>query len=173
MASPDSQAGWIHSALDRYERPLVRYAAGLLGDAERARDVVQDTFLRLCKADRGKLDGQLGPWLYTVCRNRAFDVRRKEGRMSVVETHRLDEREGNGRAPDLAAEQQEDEDAVLRVVATLPERQQEALRLKFQHGMTYREIAAIMDLPLSTVSHTITQALRTLRAQLRGHVNRA
>ena len=39
----------LPALLERYERPLVRYACSILGDLEAARDVVQDTFIRLCR----------------------------------------------------------------------------------------------------------------------------
>lgn len=56
----DGRAAWIAAAVEKYEAPLSRYAERLLGDAERARDVVQDTFLRLCRQDRDRVDGHLG-----------------------------------------------------------------------------------------------------------------
>jgi len=56
---------------------LTRYAAHILGDNDRARDVVQDTFVRLWETDRSEI-AQLRDWLYAVCRNRAIDVRRRE-----------------------------------------------------------------------------------------------
>ena len=75
----------IASVVARFEQPLLRYATGILGDRERAREVVQDTFVRLCEADADELvDGHLSRWLYMVCRNRAIDVRRKNRRLSVV-----------------------------------------------------------------------------------------
>jgi RNA polymerase sigma-70 factor (ECF subfamily) len=76
MANADSSSwgDWLRSALGRYERPLVRYAHRLTGDLETARDVVQDTFLTLCRQQPGSVDDHLGPWLFRVCRNRALDV---------------------------------------------------------------------------------------------------
>jgi DNA-directed RNA polymerase specialized sigma24 family protein len=50
---------WLRSIVDGYEGPLIRYAAHIMGDMESARDVVQDTFLRLCEQDRQQLDGHL------------------------------------------------------------------------------------------------------------------
>src|SRR5438876_33202 len=76
----NGRVDWIAEAVERYEAPLSRYAARLVRDTDRARDVVQDTFLRLCRQDRRAIDGDLGPWLYTVCRNRAVDVLRKDRR---------------------------------------------------------------------------------------------
>ena len=87
-----ASANWIRQALERYEKPLIRYACRITGDLETARDVVQDAFLRLCQADRAKVDGHLAAWLYTVCRNRAYDVRRKEGRMDALTQGRAEVR---------------------------------------------------------------------------------
>ena len=81
---------WIEAALTRYERPLVSYTQRITGDLERARDVVQDAFTRLCAQEPGKLDGRLAPWLYTVCRNRALDVVKKDGRMALLEDRKAE-----------------------------------------------------------------------------------
>ena len=80
----DDQGRWISSAVQEYEGALVRYATQITGDLDRGRDVVQDTFLRLCKQDPQELDGRLAQWLFAVCRNRALDIRRKEDRMKSM-----------------------------------------------------------------------------------------
>jgi DNA-directed RNA polymerase specialized sigma24 family protein len=79
-----TKSTWIVAALDQYEGQLVRYAAWILGDVERAREVVQETFLRLCKEQPARIESHLAQWLFTVCRNLAFDVRKKENRMSPL-----------------------------------------------------------------------------------------
>ena len=83
------QSGDVKALLHRLQGPLIRYALLITGDLDRARDAVQDTFLQLCSNNRAPLNGHLEQWLYTVCRNRALDVRRKEGRMHpITENHR-------------------------------------------------------------------------------------
>src|SRR5213594_2968888 len=79
-----TKSTWIVAALDQYEGHLVRYATWILGDVERAREVVQETFLRLCKEQPARIESHLAQWLFTVCRNLAFDVRKKENRMSPL-----------------------------------------------------------------------------------------
>lgn len=163
--SPETPSDWLRSVVARYEGPLVRYAARITGDAERARDVVQDTFLRLCEQDRAELDGRLAQWLYTVCRRRALDVRRKEHRMQATIPERLDlASERNGQAD--AAEQQEQHQAVLSLLARLPENQQEVVRLKFQSGLSYREISGVTGLSVSNVGYLLHVAIKTVRQQL-------
>jgi RNA polymerase sigma-70 factor (ECF subfamily) len=155
--------GWIRDAFDRYEGPLVRYALRLTGDLETARDVVQDTFLRLCRQSRERVESHLAAWLFTVCRRRALDVARKLAR---VQPAGAVDRACPATAQDQAtmAEQQEAAGRLLSLLDTLPAREQEIVRLKFQNGLSYREIAKVMDLSISNVGYLIHQAVRKLRA---------
>ncbi|HVX15686.1 MAG TPA: sigma-70 family RNA polymerase sigma factor [Pirellulales bacterium] len=160
------ESEWLRSVVASYEGPLVRYAARITGDAERARDVVQDTFLRLCEQDRQQLDGRLAEWLYTVCRRRALDVQRKEHRMRATLPAELD------RCPDQApqadaVERGEMHAAVLAVIGGLPTNQQEVVRLKFQAGLSYREIAGVTGLSVSNVGYLLHVALKTVRANIK------
>lgn len=168
---PLAKADWVRAALDRYERPLIRYAARITGNVELARDVVQDTFLRLCEADRAKVDGHLAAWLYTVCRNRALDARKKEDRMDSLQEGQEDSVQGRESEPSTVAAGNETYSMVLEAVGTLPENQQEAFRLKFQDEMTYREISQVMGISLGMVSRLVAAALSDLREQLRGKID--
>jgi RNA polymerase sigma-70 factor (ECF subfamily) len=148
----------VLDALGRYEGPLLRYAVRLLGDTETARDVVQDCFLRLCQ--QGALDGHVQEWLFTVCRRRAIDHLRRNGRM-----RRLDDREPAVEMDDAVARR--DEQATLMgLVHRLPARQQEVLLLKFQEGLSYKQISAITRTSVGNVGYLLHHALRTLRSQL-------
>lgn len=168
---PLARADWVKAALERYERPLIRYAARITGNVELARDVVQDTFLQLCEADRAKVDGHLAAWLYTVCRNRALDVRRKEDRMDSLPDGQADSVQSSDPEPSAIAAGNETYGMVLEAVSTLPENQQEAFRLKFQDEMTYREISQVMGISLGMVSRLVAGALSDLREQLRGKID--
>jgi RNA polymerase sigma factor (sigma-70 family) len=158
---------WVRSAMDRYERPLVLYAQKLLGDSDRARDVVQETFLRLCRQSPAGLNGSLTPWLYTVCRSRAMDVRRKEKRMRLVDESTILEMPTQGSDPASDAEHADDLSQATRLMAALPGNQQEVLRLKFQHGLSYREIAQVTKLSESNVGFLIHSGLKTIREKMK------
>ena len=157
-ASRDTQ--WIRDAFDRYEGPLVRYAMRLTGNLESARDVVQDTFLRLCQQEHEKLDGRVKEWLFAVCRHRAIDSLRKERRMDA-----LGDREPAAVEPDRV-EQRDEERQVLARIRALPAREREVLRLKFHEGLSYRQISAVTELSVSNVGFLLHRAIRTLRRQL-------
>ena len=75
----DSQRhAWVLGFLEEYEGRLVRYAARMLGEEDSARDVVQYTFMRLCEHPPDETKQRTVQWLFTVCRNKAVDVLRKE-----------------------------------------------------------------------------------------------
>ena len=164
--APEDRKAWILSAVDEFERPLTLYAARVLGDAERARDVVQDVFLKLCDQNPQAIASRLKPWLFTVCRNRALDVRRKEKRMNRLSDERAASQGSNDPAPPDALEHKESASHVLQMLAGLPDNQQDVLRLKFQHGLSYREIGEVTNLTVSNVGFLIHTALKRLRAQL-------
>ena len=157
-----SDPDWIQSVLARYEQPLIRYAAHITGDIERAREVVQDTFLKLCRRKSSENDENLAPWLYTVCRNGALDVRRKEKRMTGIDEARLQDIPTRPEFP-AALEQKEQLTEVLDVLGTLPANQQEVLRLKFQGDLSYREISRIANLSVGNVGFLIYTGLKTIR----------
>jgi len=153
----------VQGALRQYEAPLIRYAARITGDADRARDVVQDTFVRLWAEDAAKLNGKLAEWLFTVCRRRALDVNRKEHRMTTLEELGVDATASAAPGPDALAVQREGEGEALRLLAALPPNQQEVIRLKFQNELSYQEISGVTGLSVSNVGYLIHTGLKTMR----------
>jgi len=152
--------------MGRYEGPLVRYATRILNDADRARDVVQETFLRLLESGRDA-DEHLAAWLFTVCRNRALDVYRKEHRMGHLTDYAQKNQVDAEASPPAVAQRREHAGHVAAALETLPANQQEVLRLKFQNGLAYKEIASITGLSVSNVGFLLHVGIRHLRKQLR------
>jgi RNA polymerase sigma factor (sigma-70 family) len=159
----DNRAQWIAEALARHEAPLLRFATKLLrGDGERARDVVQETFLQLCREDRATVEDHLAAWLYRVCRNRALDLHRKDARVEIEQT-----RETVPDPSELIA-RREDTDHIKRALETLPENQQEVVSLRFQGGLSYKEISEITGHSVTNVGFMLHAAVKAIRAQLAG-----
>lgn len=180
----------IKRALAQHEGSLVRYAQHFVGDLERARDVVQDAFLKLCGQlpdfqssegesgkDKSESNGaslpplfedesQIAKWLYRVCRNRAIDISRKENRMKLAKTHELNGKTSSQVLPSVAMEQRETTDSVMNQVSQLPDNQQEVLRLKFQAGLSYKEIAEVTGLTTTNVGFILHTAIKRLRTRL-------
>jgi len=167
MSRELAQDQWIQSAVVRFEAPLILYAARILGDIDRARDVVQETFLRLCRQNHSDVSPHLLEWLYSVCRNRALDLLRRQRtrRASIL-------------APTVPckiappAKLIEDRDLAARIINmldTLPENQRAVITLKFQSGLSYKEISGQTGLSVSNVGFLIHAGLKTLRSALEVH----
>ena len=157
---------WVRAAVDRFEKPLTLYAARLLGDAEAARDVVQETFLRLCGQDRAAVEPHLAEWLFTVCRNRALDVLRKESRMTHLSEEQVHRCLSPDPGPSDIVERRDLAGRVLNLLETLPPHQKDVIRLKFQNGFSYQEISRISGHSVSNVGYLIHAGMKTLRSRL-------
>ena len=161
-----AQSEWMQGVLLRFEGDLLRYAHRIVGNEEQARDVVQETFFKLWRHDRAELDGHLVEWLYTVCRNQAVDVRRKEHRMQTHAEEAMGLHESADPSPGTIAEHRDSAAQVLDLVDRLPANQQEVIRLKFQGGLSYREISRVTGLTVSHVGVLIHTGLKSIRAKL-------
>lgn len=166
-----------HSAqefLDRYERPLLAFARHHTGDAETARDAVQETFLRYFR-DRpaGELEA-IAPWLFTVCRRLLIDHQRKNHRivpMNTAATLTFDEAiDDTAASPAAALEEKDDARRLKGLIKSLPERQRELVRLKFEAGLSYRDIAAATGLTVTNVGTLLHHAVQSLREQFHSSV---
>jgi RNA polymerase sigma-70 factor (ECF subfamily) len=166
-ASPTDRGEWVRGAVARFERPLIRYAAHLLGgDVDRARDMAQETFLRLCDEDPAHVAPHLAEWLYTVCRNLAIDARRKDRRTRLLGDAAADAYAAPEPPPWAAPEQADVHAAVARALRRLSVNQQEVLRLKFEHGLSYKQIAEVTRLTVTNVGFLIHAGLKKLRRQM-------
>src|SRR5262249_52231337 len=119
------EAEWMRGILLRFEGDLIRYAQRIVGDEGRARDVVQETFLKLWRIDRAQVDGHLVEWLYTACRNQAVDVWRKEQRMQTLAEETVAVRASKLPSPAAVVERRDSAAQVLDLVDRLPANQQE------------------------------------------------
>lgn len=147
-------------AIERFEKPLVSYACQITGDLEHARDAVQETFLRLSRQDLEKLESRLAPWLYLVCRNCALDYRRKNSRYREL----LEEEDlPFEMCPRQTMVDEEDKQQLAALLARLPERQRELLKLKFEADLTYKEMADVMKMSISNIGVQLHETIKTLR----------
>jgi RNA polymerase sigma-70 factor (ECF subfamily) len=157
--------GFLERTFAEQHGPLTRYATRLLGDPDRARDVVQDTFMKLMAQPTEAINGHAVEWLFTVCRHRALDVLRKEGRMRRFDVGQAERVTGTDPRPGRLLEHAETQATVLRMIDRLPPNQQEVVRLKFQSGFSYKEIARITSLSVSNVGFLIHTAVARLRTE--------
>lgn len=156
------KSDWIVEALGLYEARLLRYATWVLRDADLAREVVQETFLRLCREQPSAIRDHVAQWLFTVCRNLAFDTRKKEVRMTPLE----DVQTGIDAAVHSGVEQRETVSEIFKLLEDLPKNQREVIYLKFQCDLSYKEISEVTKLSVSNVGFLIHTALKTIRKRV-------
>ncbi len=171
MSSPGSihvlDSTLVAAAVEANQGPLLRYTTRLLaGDVERARDVVQDTFVKLLAQPAETVQEHVVEWLYRVCRNRAYDVLRKEGRMRAFADGEVERVQADLPRPGRELEADETQGQVLALIDRLPEKQQEVIRLKFQSGFSYKEISRITGLSVGNVGFLIHTAVKRLKQEM-------
>ncbi len=164
----------FNQLVGRWERPIFALAYRTLGREEDARDVVQEAFLRAYRGLRGfKGEAKFSSWLYRITLNLCRDWMRRERRTPIVQvaegTDPMDLADAHA-APtesveDLVA-RREMSAAVRKAMADLPEEQRTAIMLKEYQGLTFQEIADLLDCPLSTVKTRLYQGLTVLRRRL-------
>jgi RNA polymerase sigma-70 factor (ECF subfamily) len=163
MSDRDSDHVFLLAALERFERPLIRYAHGITNEINLARDIVQDVFIKLSQ-NLATLDrSRLAPWLFTVCRHRALDLQRKHSRLIPMEHHVLDLEPSAQQAPSHDLEQKEMNQALKGWISQLPEKQREAVRLKFEAGLSYKEISDTLKTSVGNVGTLIHLGVTNLR----------
>ena len=153
---------------DRYARPVYSVALRVVREPRAAEDVVQDAFLTVWRRPDAYLPerGAFGPWILRVARNRAIDLLRRGARErfepdddAVGFVERVVDPE-----PD-PGEQVWAETVARRVRAALGDLtppQREVIELAYFGGLTQREMAARLAIPLGTVKTRVRTALRRL-----------
>jgi RNA polymerase sigma-70 factor (ECF subfamily) len=157
----------------RWERPIYALAYRVIGREEEARDVAQETFLRAFRALAGfKGQAKFSSWLYRITLNLCRDWIRRERRTPIVQAPEgvdlvelAGEAVGTESIDDLVSRKELGR-AVAKAMALLPDEQRTAIILKEYHGLTFQEIADLLDCPLSTVKTRLYQGLTVLRRHL-------
>jgi len=157
----------------RWETKIRGAAYRVLGSEEEAYDVVQEALLKAYRGLPGfKREARFSSWLYQIALNLCRDrLRRRRGRQQVS-LDELPEAVASGalgRGGPSALELVESSDLRRRVaaaVAALPDEQREVIVLKEYEGLTFVEIAHVLELPVSTVKTRLYRGLGQLRTSL-------
>jgi RNA polymerase sigma-70 factor (ECF subfamily) len=151
-----------------YKDRVFRLACAMLRDRAAAEDATQETLVRVWKALPG-FDGRaaLGTWIFAIARNTCLmELRRRRPTVSFDDP---DSTEAQHAAASVATGPAEDpeRDNLLRLVATLPRNQQEAVRLFYLEDRSYDAVAEQLGLPLGTVKNLLHRARKRLMALAR------
>ena len=159
----------------RWEQPLHRFVYRMLPRKEDVNDICQETFLRILnKADRFKSGSRFSTWMYQIALNLCRDQARRRKRWGLLMADNVELNEDL--APSGAIRQQKDpadniekkqlSEAVRRALDRIPANQREVLIMKEFEGLKFKEIAAVLGCPESTVKSRMYGGLNGLRSAL-------
>jgi RNA polymerase sigma-70 factor (ECF subfamily) len=170
--------------VERYQERAFRLALRVLRDEEQARDAVQDAFLKVYGA-LDRFEGRSGfyTWLYRVVFNRCLDLQRRERARPALHASAASEESGGEEAmlgegaeegvgaSRFASPESRRSDSELRVllvdaVEALPDDARQTFLLREVDGLSYSEIAEVLDVPKGTVMSRLHYARKRLRETL-------
>jgi RNA polymerase sigma-70 factor (ECF subfamily) len=147
-------------SVERMILALRRYARALTRDADSADDLVQDTLVRALRSEKLFHGGDLRGWLYTILtnlnRNRRRSLARRPALMPLTET-----------AENASGTEAESRD-IVRALDTLADDQRAVLLLVVLEGLSYREVADVLGVPIGTVMSRLARARAQVKASLDG-----
>jgi len=159
---------------ERYHRQVLAVAVGMTGNAEDARDVAQETFLRAHRNLHSFLgDSSFYTWLYRIAVNVAIDHRRRQARRPEVPSADL----SPGAEEEIAAAPSADEPhaklekseigrRIFSVIDELTPEHKAAIILREVEGLSYEEISKVMQCSKGTVMSRLHYARKRLQARL-------
>ena len=155
---------------ERHEARLFSFLRAMVGDREDAEEVLHDAFLSALREKSAAFDrdGSFRAWLYRVARNMALNRRRSTGRRerSIASAPADRSVAGATHPPDATLEARQLEDALTAALRRLPTQLGELWHLRAS-GLSYEQIASVVDAPLGTVKSRMHQMVSVLREELK------
>ncbi len=175
IAAKDHAA--FKALVNRYQALVINTCYLLLGNRQDAEDVAQEVFFQVYKsAKKFRQEAKLSTWLYRIAVNRSLNFVRdnkRSGWLRSLSTLLEDDREvvtdvpaSNSDRPDVALEKKERNVALQKAIDSLPEKQRTAFVLHKYEGLSYQEIAGILQRSLSSVESLIHRAKSNLQRKL-------
>jgi RNA polymerase sigma-70 factor, ECF subfamily len=156
----------LEAFIDKHKDRLVNHAFYRLGNLQDAEDVVQDVFVKLftietSKANIGSLIGYAWRMVVNACTD---EIRRGKGnKISLDEANAVDLSLQDNKESEMII--REDFIRINKLLGVLPVEQSEVLRFRFSDGLTFNEIAVVLELPVSTVKSRFKYGLNKMKTQ--------
>jgi len=162
--------GWetIEELFAALESPLLSYAFRLVGELSVAEDMVQEAFMKL----HAQFEKVREPrrWLYRTVHNQALNLRRQTNKIVPLDTQENTPAATDATDPQPPPDEQiahwEGIGLVRLSLEALDERSRELVRLKFNEGLSYREISSRTGLKVGYVGYLLHHALKSIADEL-------
>ena len=158
----------------RYNGRLYNFIYRFVGDRETAEDIVQETFLRAFrKRKEYRAIANFSTWLFTIAGNLAKSELRRRKRWRLFSIDRDEESDTGMDLPDVSAlpdkvaESSLADVQIQQAIGSLPANYRQVILLRDVQGMSYQEIAEIVDCPVGTVKSRVNRARLKLQQKLK------
>ena len=163
----------------RFQKPLFNFFYRMVSRRETAEDLVQETFLKLCRFGHTFCgsNAKFTTWLYSVAGNQCRDYLRHTARRpetpvaDLEQSYSEDQVEFPPPALDSPVEEHlirmEIRQELISAIKSLPEKERTAIVLREYHGLEYKEIAEVLGCPIGSVKVLIFRARQRLRERLK------
>jgi RNA polymerase sigma-70 factor, ECF subfamily len=150
----------------RYERPVYHLAYRTLKDAEEARDITQESFLRAYRSLRSfRPSAKFSTWIFAIAYHACCDRLKRVRRQS---DEALPERADPAPGPEHLVIALDRAQRLRDAIDSLPEKYRTVITLYHLQGRQYEEIARVLELPMGTVKTHLFRAKEQLRRILQG-----
>jgi len=150
----------FHELYRRYAEDVYRFAHWLAGNADEARDITSETFVRAWTAAAEPRGGSVKAYLFTIARN----LHRRRAQRAARHQELGEETPDPVASPDEAVARWDDVRHALELLRALPELDRTVLLLRAEQGLCYEEIAAITGLTVTTAKVRVFRARARLAA---------
>lgn len=149
-----------------YKHKLYSFILQLSGSPAAAKDVLQEVFLKIWHQRTGlpKIEN-LNAYLFRMAQNQAINGLRRQAREALVTAEISRQQPDNARAEETVFGR-EVQALLYKALDRLPLQQRKVFELSRNEGLTYEEIAARLDISVSTVRNHMVQSLKNIRAYI-------
>ncbi|RBH60041.1 MULTISPECIES: RNA polymerase sigma factor [Pseudomonas] len=158
----------VNEMVSRKLPRLLALASRILGDADEAKDVAQESFLRIWRQAANWRSGEarFDTWLHRVVLNLCHDRLRKRKERPLDDDEPGIELVDSAPRPDEQLEATARSEQMAAALAALPDRQREAIVLQYYQELSNIEAAALMNISVDALESLLSRARRNLRSYL-------
>ncbi len=149
----------------KFRKPALHFCVSILKDIDESENIVQDVFLKIWYK-RSLLNPDLNfiPYLFTIIKNQVYDYRKV-----AIKNEAINERFREMILDAQCADKEIKEARLVKIkeaVENLSARKKEIIKLNYERGLSYKEIAKELDIKLNTVKNQLVIAKKSIRKKL-------
>lgn len=149
-----------NQAVEKYSKRLYSFIVRTTWNEQNAKDLVQDTFLKLWENREKVINEKVKSWLFTVAHNLTINFVKKHSRQDIVDDYRLERGENSGK-------RFEHQDLINKCLEELSPQQKNIVLLRDLEGYNYKEIGEIMNLNESQVKVYLFRARKKMKDMIK------